>query len=193
MSTSSIRSKERREQAECVVKVLGILIYIEMKSVKLIIGTLLIGILVFCVCDDLARGWNEKIEWKSFDEGIKQASEQGKLAMVVIHKSWCGACKRLKPDFAGSQQIEELSSKFVMINVMDDEEPSDPKFAPDGGYIPRIVFVNPQGEVRNDVTNPLRPDKYKYFFSTADEVVVAMKQALSGVVHRGSDAPKPEL
>ena len=31
----------------------------------------------------------------------------------------------------------ELSEDFVMVNLGDDEEPSDPKYKPDGGYIPR--------------------------------------------------------
>jgi len=123
------------------------------------------------------RGWNDNIDWKTLDEGLALAKTTDKPLMVVIHKTWCGACKALKPLFAASNEIEQQSREFVMVNLQDDEEPSDTAYQPDGGYIPRIVYLNPDGKVRPDISNKKRPEKYKYYYSDDKEVLMGMKDA----------------
>ncbi|XP_054764538.1 thioredoxin domain-containing protein 12-like [Lytechinus pictus] len=105
------------------------------------------------------------------------AQKTNKPLMLVIHKTWCGACKALKPKFAASEEILKLSSNFVMVNVEDDEEPEGSEFQPDGGYIPRILFLNSDGAVQTDLYNTKGNPKYKYFYSNADMVTTAMQLA----------------
>ncbi|KAJ1492299.1 hypothetical protein T484DRAFT_1611711 [Baffinella frigidus] len=94
------------------------------------------------------RGFGENVDWFSFAAGIREAEATQRPAMVVIHKSWCGACKSLGPKFAASEDIMARASNFVMINVHDDEEPNDEGWRPDGGYIPRILMYDGKhGEV----------------------------------------------
>ena len=40
------------------------------------------------------RGFGDQYQWKSMKEGLPLV-KAGKPGMLVIHKSWCGACKTL--------------------------------------------------------------------------------------------------
>ena len=64
-----------------------------------------------------------------------------------------------------------------MVNLVDDEEPQDTSYAPDGGYIPRIVFVK-NGEVVSELKNEDRPDKYSYFYTDPTGILKTMQKAL---------------
>lgn len=56
------------------------------------------------------RGFNANIAWtNSLEKGLAQAKAEGKVAFVLIHKTWCGACKRLKSAFSNAEI--ELKSK----------------------------------------------------------------------------------
>ena len=72
-----------------------------------------------------------------------------------------------------------LSEQFVMVNAEDEEEPSqDGTFSLDGGYIPRVIFLDPSGVVRPEFSNKARPDKYSYFYTSPAEILVSMKEVL---------------
>ena len=54
-----------------------------------------------------------------------------------------------------------------MVNAEDDEAPhGDTSFDIDGGYIPRIFFMDSNGAVKEDIINAGGNAKYKYFYST---------------------------
>eukprot|EP00729_Bicosta_minor_P004460 gene4460-21695_t len=126
---------------------------------------------------EVGHGWHKDVDWKTLEDGKAEAAASGKPLMIIIHKSWCGACKALKPKFGESSEIAELAKNFVMVNTEDDEEPSGTEFSPDGGYIPRILFLNSAGDVQNDVYNKQGSDQYKYYYSDSGAVLKGMQDA----------------
>ena len=124
-----------------------------------------------------ARGFGDLIDWyNDLPAGLASAKEKNLPVMMLIHKSWCGACKRLKPEFQASEDIRAIARSFVMVNLEDDEEPKDPRYSSDGGYIPRIFFLKADGsEIPNTAFGS---EKYPHFYSSYDRVHYAMDQAL---------------
>ena len=74
-----------------------------MKNLLFLFLVLAISLIPFIVqCETIpasvkvsGKGFGDNINWVTFDYAKEHATE--KPIMIIIHKSWCGACKRLKP------------------------------------------------------------------------------------------------
>ena len=135
-----------------------------------------------------SNGLGDHIEWHKWSNGVSLAKETGRPLMVVLHKSWCPACKSLKPKFVASDTIAKLSTSFVMVNAKEGEEPMDqPMLDIDGKYIPRIIFLDNEANVLPEVVNDSGNPQYKYYHMEAQSIVKAMKKTLATVKYE----PKP--
>ena len=124
-----------------------------------------------------ANGWGEGIAWRSFEEGQAEAKALGRPMMLVVWTSWCPNCRALKKPFSKNDEIRELSHQFVMVNVDQDELPMVSRIGPDGDYIPRVIFLDAEGEVDTAVLNSKRR-RSLYFYSPVDDVPAKMREAL---------------
>ena len=125
-----------------------------------------------------ANGFGDQIAWRTLDEGLAEAAELRRPLMLVVHAAWCSSCQALKPSFS-NETLVDLSHDFVMINLDQDAEPRSLEFAPDGSYIPRVVFLDPRtGRTDPTILNQRRADR-RYYYGAADDIVGAMKKALA--------------
>lgn len=125
-----------------------------------------------------ADGWNERIAWRGLDEGLREAKQTGMPVMMVVHTEWCGNCQKLKRTFNGNTTLEQLSEQFVMVHVDQDQHPEATLYGPDGQYIPRVLFLDEDGNVDQRLQNPNRPQQFRYFYTPQEDLVATMRQAL---------------
>ena len=122
------------------------------------------------------NGFGETVNWIEYDAAIADTSRP---TLVILHKSWCGACKSLKPKFAQSSEIDQLSEKFSMVNANEENSIHNlASFNIDGSYIPRVFFLNPDGQVLSEMTNTNGNPSYKYFHHQASTILESMKKVL---------------
>lgn len=97
-----------------------------------------------------ADQWNAPaIAWRDMQTGVPEAIKTGKPVLMVMHATWCTACRRYREVFKDERVIAQ-TRKFVMILVDVQKYPDvNGAFAPDGTYVPRTLFVDAEGEVDN--------------------------------------------
>lgn len=124
-----------------------------------------------------ANGFGSAIAWRGLAEGLREAAAEHKPLMLVVHASWCPKCKDLKASFFDPSLVT-ASDRLVMVNVDQDDEPQSMLYSPDGTYVPRVVFLDPNGQVDRQLRNQAR-DRFHYFYTPADDLVGMMKQAIA--------------
>jgi protein-disulfide reductase (glutathione) len=125
--------------------------------------------------------WGEdKIAWRTPEAGLAEAARDHKPMMVVIYANWCPHCRNYSKVF-DDLEVANASKKFVMIKANSEEAESfAAKYAPDGSYIPRTLFLNADGSIKQDVRaqNP----RFAYFYDEHDPkpLLAAMSKAVGG-------------
>ncbi|XP_032423344.1 anterior gradient 1 isoform X2 [Xiphophorus hellerii] len=124
----------------------------------------------------LSRGWGKNIKWvKSYEEGLSESAKSQKPLMVIHHLDNCPHSKALKEAFVADKSIQKMAKDdFIMLNVV--EEIGDKHLAPDGYYVPRILFVDPSQAVRADIVGKYGERLYTYSPDEMELLAANMKK-----------------
>jgi thiol:disulfide interchange protein len=127
-----------------------------------------------------ADSWNPtEIAWRGYDEGLAEAKAQRRPILLVFFTSWCPHCANYSKVF-GDPRVVEAAKQFVMIRLDGDKNGEvSARFAPDGEYVPRTFFVDPDGKLLADV-HENRP-RFRYFYeeSRPNGLLAGMQAALA--------------
>jgi thiol:disulfide interchange protein len=118
-----------------------------------------------------------EINWRDTRSGIYEASKTGKPVIMVLHATWCSACKRYRSVFK-DPEIVKVSADFVMILVdADKEKEINGAFQPDGSYVPRTLFIDSQGNVSDKLVGSDPQYPHSVDVEKPDELLSLMKKA----------------
>ncbi len=111
--------------------------------------------------------WNDDgIQWRSHDEGLAEAKQEGKPICLVVYTEWCPHCQNYSRVFHDGD-VEKMAERFVMIRLDQDQKKTlSSRYAPDGAYIPRTMFLDSKGVIDPDIK--VNRKDFVYFYDEHD-------------------------
>ena len=123
--------------------------------------------------------WNDaNIKWLSYDEGLAEAKKTHRPICLIFFTTWCPHCKNYSGVFSDPEVVKK-SKSFVMIRLDKDKNAEiSKKYAPDGDYIPRTLFLSADGTL--DTSLAETRDQFKYFYDekSPSSILAGMDRAL---------------
>ncbi|KAM3608248.1 uncharacterized protein V6R79_021814 [Siganus canaliculatus] len=125
-----------------------------------------------------SRGWGTDISWvKTYEQALTKMRNSRKPLMVIYHKEGCQFSQELKKAFSAHKYVQKIAKEdFIMVNVLEETENQD-HLAPDGFYVPRIIFVDQLGGVRRDIIGKYSNRQYAYEPGDMAHLVKNMRKA----------------
>lgn len=135
--------------------------------------------------------WESTFPWLGWEDGLAAARESGKPICLLVYTNWCPHCKALAPVFR-DPAVAEAAKGLVMVLQDSDEKPAwlAQRFGSTGSYIPRVLFLDSEGNLLAELTSG--HPKYPYFYwpGTAERLKANMKAALAAQEEKAGKAKK---
>lgn len=131
--------------------------------------------------------WDERVAWKTWQEGSKLAQSQKKPIFLLVYADWCPHCRSLKAVF-DDPEVRKLADGLVMVRQdadADDAAWLSQKVGSYGSYVPRIFFLDAEGVVKPELNSGNQ--RFPYFYTP--EGVAALKASMRRAAGGLSNAP----
>jgi protein-disulfide reductase (glutathione) len=125
-----------------------------------------------------AIAWGDAIAWRDWDAALRTARAENRSVCLVVYADWCPMCKQLAPEFA---KPELASAAQQLLMVRQDQDEGAPwlkeRLGQYGNYLPRVLFLDPDGNVLEDLQSG--HPRYPYFYAplVSDRLVANMRAA----------------
>ena len=119
------------------------------------------------------------IRWSQWDSGLRTAAAKKKPVLLLLFTDSCPKCTLLGELFKTNKDVHKLASDMVMIHVNSGTAPNAVvnRFARFGNYVPRIVFLRPDGSTVDEITSNSAGFPYYYQPSRPEFLIAAMHKA----------------
>ncbi|MCD6273237.1 MAG: thioredoxin fold domain-containing protein [Deltaproteobacteria bacterium] len=116
-------------------------------------------ILILSVCLISCNAYSDKINWLSYDEGLKLAQTENKKVFLHFWAAWCGYCTKMETTTFNDTAVSDyLNENFIPVKVNTDKEKTlAVKYKVRG--LPDTWFLTGEGEPISDIGGYIPPGK----------------------------------
>uniref|UniRef100_A0A0A9XIA5 Thioredoxin domain-containing protein 12 n=1 Tax=Lygus hesperus TaxID=30085 RepID=A0A0A9XIA5_LYGHE len=126
------------------------------------------------------NGFTNKIKWNAtYEDALKEAKENDRPVMMIVHAPECRSCKSFRDWFSRSSGIITTSQYFSMVAVRVDSLPRNAEITKDGNYVPQVIFLTPGGNLIPQGERQLAERGQKHFFPGTTPLLASMRSVLN--------------
>uniref|UniRef100_A0A7M4FU73 Uncharacterized protein n=1 Tax=Crocodylus porosus TaxID=8502 RepID=A0A7M4FU73_CROPO len=132
------------------------------------------------LCSLLIYRWGDEIEWvQTYEEGLATSRNSKKPLVVSHHLEECpySQGERGKPSKTNYRNKKCYFHCMFSLNNLFQHSTSDDNLAPDGYYVPRILFADPSMTIQTDLTGKNKNKMYAYEPEDISILVENVRQA----------------
>lgn len=119
--------------------------------------------------------WPEGISWLTWEAARRRAVAEDRTTFLLAYANWCPTCQGVAPWFSEPDLVAASGKLLAVKQDVDEEPPWLEAYASAGGYVPRMLFIRPDGTLDTTITSA-RTD-YPYFYDDLDVLVASMNKA----------------